>query len=294
MAEPVSIRHEHAEVNGVRLHFAAAGEGDLIVFLHGFPEFWYAWRAQLEEFGGDHLAVAPDLRGFNLSSKPDGVEAYATHVVTEDIRQLIGHLGAERATVVGHDWGGAPAWFLAIAHPEVVERLVIINSPHPGVFARDLATSPTQQEASAYMSFFRAPPGKAEEVLLGDDFAGLRTFTGELWPELSEEDRTAYREAWSQEGAISAGLNYYRASPIKLPGEEGFPFPPPEPDQIRTEVPTLVIWGERDTVLLPSLLDGLGEFVPNLTVKRIDASHWVVHEQPELVNRYIREFVQSG
>jgi pimeloyl-ACP methyl ester carboxylesterase len=293
MAAP-EIRHDYAEVNGVRLHYAAAGAGDPIVFLHGFPEFWYAWHNQLEEFGRDHLAVAPDLRGYNLSSKPEGIDSYSTHLIAEDVRQLIEHLGAERATVVGHDWGGAPAWFLATFQTEAVERLVILNSPHPGPFARELAESSAQQEASAYMGVFRGEPGKAEEILLGNDFEGLRKFTEGLWPALSEEEQAAYREAWSQEGAIAAGLNWYRASPIALPGEEGFPFPVPEPEHFRTEVPTLVIWGERDTVLPPTLLDGLEDYVPNLTVKRVDATHWVVHEQPELVNRYIREFVESG
>src|SRR6516162_11158172 len=131
-----SFRDEYASVNGVRLHYVSVGNGPLILFLHGFPEFWYEWRNQLAEFGKDHLAVAPDMRGYNLSAKPEGLDQYQMNLLIEDVRALAAHLGHKKFTLVGHDWGGAVAWAYAAAHPETLDKLVIINAPHPGVFAR--------------------------------------------------------------------------------------------------------------------------------------------------------------
>ena len=130
------IEHGYAEVNDVRLHYAAEGSGKLIVFLHGFPEFWYMWKEQLEEFGQDHRAVALDMRGYNLSSKPAEVNAYRIEHLVEDVRAFAGHLGYEKFVLVGHDWGGVVAWAFALWHPGLLERLVIINAPHPAIFER--------------------------------------------------------------------------------------------------------------------------------------------------------------
>ncbi len=291
---PIEISHHYAEVNGVRLHYAQAGSGRLMLFLHGFPEFWYAWRAQLEEFGRDHLAVAPDLRGYNLSDRPQDVKAYRAKVLIEDVRQLAARLTSERFILVGHDWGGALAWSFAAAHPGLLERLVIINAPHPVPFARDLAHDAAQQQASRYMNLFRDP--KAERVLSEGGYARLLRMMSSEWGHagFGDADRDAYIAAWSQPGALTAMLNYYRASPLYPPEGEDPGAERLELDsaQFRVNIPTLVIWGERDGALLVGNLRGLEECVPDLRIERIpEGSHWVIHERPGEVNALIRAFV---
>lgn len=283
------MRSEFAEVNGVRLHYVREGEGPLMMFLHGFPEFWYEWKQQLPEFGRDHLAVAPDMRGYNLSSKPAEVEQYRMRHLVADVRALAGHLGYARFSVVAHDWGGAVAWALAIAHPECLERLIIINAPHPGVFGRLLSEDPVQQRKSEYMVLFRNP--EWESILAADNYRRLVDIV--LTPllrtgDVTEEDRRAYIQAWSQPGALTGGLNYYRAA--RIGPHEGGNFAL-DPAKLKVEVPTLVIWGENDVALVSANVDGLPEFVPDLTVRRVPgASHWIVHERSDQVNAWIRDF----
>ena len=292
------FKDNFAEVNGVRLHYVSAGQGPLIIFLHGFPEFWYEWKNQLTEFGKDYLAVAPDMRGYNLSGKPEGVDQYQVKYLIEDVRALAEHLGHKKFILVAHDWGGAVAWAYAIAHPETLDKLVIVNAPHPGVFARELATNPLQQKASQYMLMFRGP--KAEETLSANNYASLVGIV--LGPGLksganTEEDKQAYLKAWSQPGALTGGLNYYRASRIGPPADAAGSTQSSgnfaaDPTKLTVKVPTLVIWGEKDTALLTGNLEGLDEYVPQLTIKRIpEGSHWVIHEKPTEVNGYIREFI---
>src|SRR5581483_6343170 len=208
----------YAEVNGIRLHYVAEGQGSLMLFLHGFPEFWYAWKEQLAEFGRDHLAVAPDLRGYNLSDKPAEVEQYKVAHIVEDVRALASALnGGQPFTLVGHDWGGIVAWAFALAHPELLDRLIIVNAPHPAIFQRELTQNPEQQRASSYMLLFRDP--KAERVLSENDYARLFNMT---FP-MSEEERAAYLAAWSQPGALTGGLNYYRAARLGPPSGDEAP-----------------------------------------------------------------------
>ena len=169
---PAGMSDDYVTVNGVRLHYVSAGKGPLILFLHGFPEFWYAWKDQLAEFGKDHLAVAPDLRGYNLSDKPADVDQYRMSALVEDVRGLAEHFSREKKFIlVGHDWGGAVAWAFAIAHPEYLEKLVIVNAPHPGIFGRLLASDPQQQNASQYMLMFRRP--QAEQTLADSNYTTL-------------------------------------------------------------------------------------------------------------------------
>jgi len=302
MTAPAVIRHlQFASLpNGTRLHYASAGERGkpLILFVHGFPEFWYEWEAQLAEFGHTHFAVAPDLRGFNLSSKPAEVDAYRPRHIVEDLVQFVSALGYDRCVIVAHDWGGAICWNLAIQFPQLVEQLVIINSPHPYLFARALATDPQQQAASAYMNWLRRPG--SEEVLAANNFAMLEsmlTASGEQpAPWFSGETRDKYLAAWAQPGAegshsLSGGVNYYRASPMHPPGPGEAPpdISRLDPVAFVVRVPTLVIWGERDRALPKTLVDGLEPFVPDLRLERVpDGTHWVVHEQPELINGLIR------
>lgn len=283
------------DVNGVRLHYVSQGNGPLILFLHGFPEFWYAWRNQLAEFGRDNRAVAIDMRGYNLSSKPSAVEDYRIAKLIEDIGAVADHFGAQKFVLVGHDWGGGVAWAFALTHPERLEKLVIINAPHPATFARELSQNPAQQRASAYMLEFRAPG--AEAALSSNNFAALRAGVSELFTadHFTDADRAAYLHAWSQPGALTGGLNYYRASRLVPPtasGAAAFPSLASLP-QLHVSVPTLVIWGDRDRYLLSSNLTGLEQFVPNLTVKHIpEGTHWVVHERPTEVNEAIRAFLR--
>ena len=288
------FKHDYAEVNGIRLHYAMNGSGKLILFVHGFPEFWYAWKEQLVEFGRDHCAVALDMRGYNLSDKPEAVDQYAIKYLTEDLRALARSLGHERFILVAHDWGGAVAWALAINHPECVEKLIIVNSPHPAVFARELAENPVQQKASQYMLAFRSR--KTEAMLSANNYAalvGIVMGEGLKKGHFTEEDRQAYISAWSQPGALTGGLNYYRASRVGPPsGDEQARTFEPGARSMDVRVPTLVIWGEQDVALTPGNLEGLDTYVPDLTIRRIpDGTHWVVHEQPALVNRTIREFI---
>jgi len=294
-----AFESQYADVNGIRLHYVSVGQGKLIMFVHGFPEFWTQWENQLIEFGRDHQAVALDMRGYNLSAKPENLDAYHAKNLIEDLLGLAGHLGHQKFILVAHDWGGAVAWSLAMRHPENLEKLVIINSPHPAVFARELLNSPEQQTASEYMLLFRS--SKAERVLSENNYARLMDVLlrfGSKW-KMTDEIRLKYIRAWSQPGALTGGLNYYRVSPL---------YPPRTPEEIQNiekvlslprellavTVPTLVVWGEQDRALLAGNLDGLGEYVDDLTIRRVpDGTHWVSHEQPERVNALIREFLSA-
>ncbi len=289
------IQHEFAEVNGVKLHYAFNGKGKLIMFLHGFPEYWDMWKAQLTEFGKDHLAVAPDMRGYNLSSAPSDVKLYRARVLVEDIRQLAEHFGQKKFTLVAHDWGGGVAWSFAMMQPQYLDKLIIINAPHPGTFERELRNNPEQRKASSYMLFFRSP--EAEKKLAEDNYSVLLKLAfGEIIKSgvLKEEDIQGYIKAWSQPGALTGGLNYYRATNVDALEnlEEALKKPPIADLLPKIMTPTLVIWGEKDTALLTGCIEGLDKYVPNVTIKRVpDASHWIVREKPDLVNKYMREFI---
>jgi pimeloyl-ACP methyl ester carboxylesterase len=292
------FQSQYADVNGIRLHYVSVGTGKLVMFVHGFPEFWAEWENQLTAIGKDHQAVAPDMRGYNLSSKPADIENYHIKELIEDLRALAEYLGHAKFSMVAHDWGGAVAWSFAMRYPDWLEKLIIINSPHPAVFARELLHNPAQQKASEYMLTFRTP--EAEQILSENNYAGLMQALfqfGSKW-EMTEEIRLKYIEAWSRPGALTGGLNYYRVSPLypptsksdeeKIKGILNLPH-----EMLEVKVPTLVIWGEQDQALLTGNLEGLGEYVSDLTIKRIpDGSHWVSHEQPGLINLLIRDFVQ--
>jgi pimeloyl-ACP methyl ester carboxylesterase len=279
-------KNRYAEVNGVRLHYVEEGRGPLILFLHGFPEFWYEWKDLLPEFGKDHHAVAPDMRGYNLSDKPEKVEAYTVSTIVEDVRALADKLGGGKFVLVGHDWGGVIAWAFAAAHPEMLEKLVIVNAPHPTVFGRELANNPNQQKASAYFNLFNSPA--AESTLSQNGYQMLANLL-KGWG--SEEDRKLYLESWNR--GITGGLNYYRASQLRSPaGGDAAEVSPVLRAPIMISTSTLVIWGEKDTALLTGNLDGLEKYVKILRVVRVaDAGHWVIHEKPELVMQTIRKFL---
>jgi epoxide hydrolase 4 len=227
------------------------------------------------------------MRGYNLSSKPTEVDQYRVGVVIEDVRALAEKLGYKKFILVGHDWGGGIAWSFAIAHPGYLEKLVIINAPHPAIFARELRENPLQQKASQYMVQFRSPG--AEAALSANHYDALLKGVALAF---SEEDKEIYVQAWSQPGALTGGLNYYRAARLGPQAGGSDKSAGSFTGDYSVRVPTLVIWGEKDPFLLTGNLEGLNAFVPELTIKRVpDATHWVVHEKAELVNSYIREFI---
>ena len=288
---------QYAELsNGTRLHYASAGEPGkpLILFLHGFPEFWYAWHEQLAAFGRDYFAVAPDLRGFNLSSMPQDASAYKARHIMEDLRLFTGSLGYARFDLVAHDWGGAIAWKFAVTSPGLFKHLVIINSPHHYLFMRALASDTPQRQSSGYMNWLRAEGSEA--ALAKDDFALMDGFfSGMGQPEAkwyTPEVREKYHTCWAR--GLTGGVNYYRASPLHPPTED---HPGPLKVELKLEdnivtVPTRVIWGENDLALPKTLLDGLDELVPDLRIERVpDGTHWVIHEQPALINRLLHQFL---
>ncbi len=300
---PLNVAHEYFETNGIRLHCAVQGPESgpsrgTIVFVHGFPEFWYGWKKQIPEFAKDYRVVAPDLRGYNLSDKPEGVERYGIKELAADLAGLVDALGDGPVIMIAHDWGGAVAWSFAAWYPDKLRKLILLNSAHPSTFIRDILHSRAQQEASQYIHLLRSP--EAENILSQDDYAMLREFAFGSMAEnagLTKADEDKYIEAWSQPGALTGALNYYRAIPAPPPDlRDGAASPEPTKDakipNVQVQVPTLVIWGERDTTLLPSLLDGLDAYVPDLRIHRIpDATHWVQHEAADEVNRTIREYL---
>jgi pimeloyl-ACP methyl ester carboxylesterase len=207
----VELRERYAELGEVNLHYVEAGEGPLIVLLHGFPEFWFGWRLQIEPLvAAGFRVVAPDTRGYNLSSKPEGFKDYAVEVLAADIRGLIGELGEESAFLVGHDWGGSIAWITAMNHPEVVDRLAILNAAHPRRLQEGLH-HPSQLRKSWYFFFF-ATPGLPEEVVHLRDWHFFRHFLEDARPPYTDQEIERYVEAWSQPGAAAGMINYYRAS----------------------------------------------------------------------------------
>ena len=282
---------------GVTLAVQTGGpeEGEPILLLHGFPESHRTWRDVMPDLARDFRVIAPDQRGFAASDKPEGVEAYKTDRILEDLIALADALGLARFTLVGHDWGGAVAWLAALRHPDRLSRLVIVNAPHPLIFQKSLIDDPAQRAASQYINAFRNPMMEA-----GIEAMGLETFLTKSFgshadlSRVSDAERQAYLDDWGRPGALTAMLNWYRASDIVVPqvGEEAHaplwtlaPFP-------RIEVPTLVLWAMRDTALLPVQLEGLDALVADLRVVRIpDAGHFVPWEQPKIVAQAIRDFM---
>ena len=299
MTVPIETDQYAMLSNGARLHYASAGERGkpLILFAHGFPEFWYAWEAQLGEFGIDHFAVAPDLRGFNLSDMPKEVSAYKARHLVDDLRLLAADLGYEKFVLVAHDWGGAVAWNLAIAFPQLLEKLIIINSPHPWLFLKALREDPVQQQSSQYMNWLRREG--SEQALMQNDFDLVESFLRNLGKEIpswySDEVRKRYHACWHR--GLHGAINYYRATPLHPPTatEPGPLALQVDPEDMRVHVPTRVIWGESDHALPKNLIDGLEKWVDDLVIERIaEGTHWVVHEQPHRTNGLIRQFLQSG
>lgn len=293
----MEVSHHFAELDDCRIHYVSRGEGKPLLFLHGFPQFWFLWRRQLADLGNDHAVCAPDMRGYNLSCRPAEVEAYRMRHLLADTLQLIDALDLAPLTLVGHDWGGIVGWAFALKYPAMLERLVIIDAPPPFTWNRDLRESPRQREAVNYMIELSKPSPEPEKMLAANGFAMTDQIMGRIGgagARLSEGEWRAYHKAWTQPGALRGGLNYYRAARM---GEQVAAGGVPEEYMRKitaqaVQVPTLVIWGENDRALLPTLTRGLSEWVPRLGVEIVKgAGHWVPYERPDVVNSLIREFV---
>jgi epoxide hydrolase 4 len=285
-AEELDVAHGEAVLDdGTRLHYVQAGEGPLVILLHGFPEFWYSWRNQIPALAkaGFHV-VAPDMRGYNTSDKPSAWRAYDAEHLAGDIAGLIEHFGAERAHVVGHDWGAAVAYLTAMNHPERVERLAILNVPHPARMLDGFRTA-RQLRKSWYMFFFQLP-WLPERLLARDDFAFAKRSLREDSPgSFSDADLDRYVEAWSQPGALTGMINYYRAALRQSPRAALGRMVP-------IKAPTLVIWGKRDRHLGAELAEPDARWVPNARIEWLpQATHWVQHDAPEQVNELLTGFL---
>jgi pimeloyl-ACP methyl ester carboxylesterase len=276
-------------VNGVELHYVSQGSGPLALLLHGFPEFWYSWRHQLPFLARKFLAVAPDLRGYNTSDKPRGVKAYFLEELMADVRGLIDSLGNGKATVIGHDWGGVIAWSLAAFYPEVVDRLVIMNAPHPLAYLREVRRNRRQLRSSWYVFMFQIP-GLPEWYMRKSGFQMLdKVFRGWVHRKeaFSAEDIREFKKAMGRPGCLTAAINYYRGlfrDPSALARLKNYP---------KIQVPTQIIWAEHDRALTNELTHDLGPYftVPPQIRYVPGCSHWVQQEQPETVNRFLEEFL---
>ncbi len=272
------------DLTDVRLHYVEAGDGPLVVLLHGFPDFWYSWRHQIPALAeAGFRVIAPDMRGYNLSDKPRGTRHYSLDRLATDVVELIAALGEERASVVGHDWGGVVAWAAAAWHPDAVDKLAILNAPHPDDYRRGLA-HPKQFLKSWYTAFFQLPGAPA--ALKARDFSALKkALSGTATPRaFTGDDLARYREAWSEPRAIDCGLAYYRAATRWTFGRNtGLPT---------VRGPVLIIWGERDASLEPLFATPPRELVQDLRVEVLaDATHWVHMDDPEQVNQLLLDFL---
>ncbi len=280
------LTHVYVEVNETTLHVVQAGpvDGPLLILLHGFPEFWYGWRAQIPYFAAAGYRVwAPDQRGYNLSAKPRGLDAYRIDLLASDVVGLVAAAGRERAYLVGHDWGAAVAWWTAVLYPERLYKLGILNVPHPLVMARHLRQSAAQLRKSWYMFFFQLPWVPEAATRVANWRAGVKALQGSSRPgTFTAEDLARYRLAWGRPGAFTGMLNWYRAMLQR---------PPKRVNDVRVQVPTFIIWGMQDMFLdyemvEPSIslcADGRYRLIP-------EATHWVQHEEPEQVNQQLTQF----
>ena len=274
------IEEKFVETNNIKLHTIVIGEGPPLVLLHGFPDFWYGWKSVITSLKKYYKLIIPDMRGYNLSDKPEGVEKYKIEILVEDIKGLIESLSLGKVFLAGHDWGGVVAWAFAEKYPELLQKLAILNAPHMKIFQQKLRTYKKQQKASFYIFEFLKPDG--EKFLFKDDYKWLKfaVFEGmKNKSNLTDFDKEQYLSAWTQPGAILGGVNYYRAN-VSFDDWTG-----------KIRVPTLVVHGMKDIAVLSSVLDGLSDYVDDLKIVRAEnSSHWVMHDQPKLVVSSFKEF----
>ena len=290
---------EH-DTGEARLRYTEIGPRDapLILCLHGFPEYWVAWKGVMEALSGDFRLVAPDQRGYNRSSRPQEVEAYRGKRVVADIAALADHLSPDEPFVLaGHDWGASVAYAYAFRHPERLSHLVIANGVHPVCFQRAIFDDPAQREASQYINLLKSD--RAEALLSADGYRRLMGMIEKFSTAdfMHTESRAGYLDAWSQEGALTGMLNWYRAAPLVVP--EGGAVPGAslvlklaELGGFEVKMPHLLLWGEADQALRSSTIEGLDRYAPDLAIRRFaDAGHWILHEKPVEVARAMRDFL---
>lgn len=282
-----NLKHGFIKTNGVNLHYLSQGEGKLMLMLHGFPEFWYSWRHQIAEFAQDYHVVAIDMRGYNDSDKPESLFAYKMSELIADVKGVINGLDYEDCILVAHDWGGAIAWNFAYEHPEMVEKLIVMNLPHPAKFIAGLKTW-SQLQKSWYIFFFQLP-FLPELIFQANNYQAIASAFIDMAinkSAFSPEDLSAYKKAAAKPGALNAMINYYRAN-FNIPSDNNN-----AKNYGVLDIPTLMIWGEEDTALGKELTYGTEDYVKDLKLKYIpNCSHWVQQEQPKLVNQYMREFL---
>jgi epoxide hydrolase 4 len=283
------FQSKHVKANGIGLHVAQIGSGPPIIFLHGFPEHWRAFAPMMEKLADAFLCIAPDQRGNNLSNRPKGSDAYTIDTLADDIAGLVTALNLGRVHMVAHDWGGLVAWHFASKHPQLLDRLVIFNAPHPFCLQRALDTDPAQREASRYAAQFAVED--SHEVMSSRDanelwtaFFGVDEANG--W--LNQDEKNAIASAWAQEGAWEAMLNWYRAAKFDYSGYALAVRTPPEP----IEAPTLLVWGDADPLFTPSALDGLGDIAPKCQIKNIQGGgHCAFREDLERCTLLVGDFL---
>ncbi len=280
------LTHAYVNVNETTLHIVQAGpeDGPLLILLHGFPEFWYGWRAQIPHFAAAGYRVwVPDQRGYNLSAKPRGLDAYRIDELAADVVGLIDAAGQERAYLVGHDWGAAVAWWTAVSYPERLHKLGILNVPHPVVMSQHLQQSPAQLRKSWYMFFFQLPWVPEAATRAANWRSGVSALQGSSRPgTFSAEDIARYRLAWGRPRAFTSMINWYRAMLQR---------PPQDVHDVRVRVPTLIIWGVQDMFLDHEMVEPSIALCDNGRYVLIpEATHWVQHEEPEQVNQLLAQF----
>jgi len=281
------IKFDYAQIGGVKLHYATAGDGEkLVILLHGFPEFWYSWRHQIIALSDEYTVVAPDMRGYNLSDKPPRVADYEINNLVDDVCGLIRHFGREQAAVVGHDWGATVAWAVALKNPEYVWKLCAMQVPPISVWRKNQTFK--QFLASWYMFFFQIP-ALPEWLMRRNDYAILANALKKGTIErgvFTDEDIAEYKKSWREDGALTSAVNYYRANILKrFFGKNSL--------ETKIKVPTLFIYGEKDTAILPETVAGVHEAVdaPYSEIRIPDAAHWVQQEAAEIVTDSLREFL---
>jgi pimeloyl-ACP methyl ester carboxylesterase len=280
------VTHGYADNNGVKIHYASVGEGPLVVMIHGFPDFWYSWREQMNGLKENFQVVAIDQRGYNLSGQPDGVENYAMHYLVGDVASVVKHLGREKATIAGHDWGGAVAWQVAFNLPQMTERLIILNLPHPVGMAREMASNPAQRANADYARKFREGKPTDPDIMFGGPM-NAKSLAG--W--VSDADaKKHYEEAFSR-SSFSGMLNFYKANYPALP-KPGAKAPPPPP---RLKMPVLIFHGLKDTALHSDGLNSTWDWIDADTtiVTAPEAGHFVQQDAAELVTNTMKWWLLS-
>jgi pimeloyl-ACP methyl ester carboxylesterase len=274
------VEHGYADSGGVKIHYASLGSGPLMVMIHGFPDYWYTWRAQMEVLSKAYQCVAMDLRGYNLSDKPKGVDNYAMEKLVGDVAAVIKHLGRDKAIVVGHDWGGAISWAFSMTHPEMLDRLIILNVPHPLGFARELANNPQQQQSSQYAWDFQ----KADAHLK------VRAADLAFWVR-DPEAKKKYVEAFERSD-VEAMLNYYKRSFARKDSAAA----QAKREYPKVKAPLLIIFGLKDKYVLPAGLNNTWEWLEKgLTLVTIpEAGHFVQHDAADLVTRTMQQWLAQG